>query len=178
MLNRKFDDAELLLETGRFRVVRQRRMQANGREFVRETIQHPGSVVILPILDDGRVCLLRNYRVAVGATLIELPAGTLDRDEPPAETAARELAEETGYTATKLEPLTELLMSPGILHERMHVFVATGLTAGATALEAGEEIESLVVDWDKALSMVDDGRIVDAKTVAALLLYDRLYRHR
>jgi ADP-ribose pyrophosphatase len=178
MLNRKFDDAELLLETGRFRVVRQRRMQANGREFVRETIQHPGSVVILPILDDGRVCLLRNYRVAVGATLIELPAGTLDRDEPPAETAARELAEETGYTATKLEPLTELLMSPGILHERMHVFVATGLTAGAPALEAGEEIESLVVDWDKALSMVDDGRIVDAKTVAALLLYDRLYRHR
>src|SRR5688500_17159845 len=87
-------NSELLLETERFRVVRQRRMMANGREFVRDTVQHPGSVVILPLLDDGRVCLLRNYRLAVGATLIELPAGTLDRDEAPAATAARELTEE------------------------------------------------------------------------------------
>jgi ADP-ribose pyrophosphatase len=171
-------NSEILLETERFRVVRQRRMLANGREFVRDTVQHPGSVVILPLLDDGRVCLLRNYRLAVGTTLIELPAGTLDRDEAPAATAARELTEETGYTAARLEPLTELLMSPGILHERMHVFVATGLSPGEPQLEAGEEIEPVLVAWDEALAMVDDGRIEDAKTVAALLLYDRLQRRR
>jgi ADP-ribose pyrophosphatase len=166
-------NAELLLETKRFRVVRQRRTLADGREFARDTVQHPGSVVIVPLLDDGRVCLLRNYRVAVGATLIELPAGTLDRDEPPAATAARELTEETGYTAARLEPLSEFLMSPGILNERTHVFVATGLTPGAPALEPGEEIETLIVEWGEALAMVEDGRIRDAKTVAALLLYDR-----
>ena len=171
-------NSELLLETKRFRVVRQRRTLADGREFVRDTVQHPGSVVILPLLDDGRVCLLRNYRVAVGATLIELPAGTLDRDEPPAATAARELTEETGYSAARLEPLTELLMSPGILNERIHVFVATGLSPGVPALEVGEEIETLVVEWSEALLMVEDGRIQDAKTAASLLLYDRLYRRR
>ncbi|MEX2142896.1 MAG: NUDIX domain-containing protein [Pirellulales bacterium] len=167
-------NAELLLETKRFRVIRQQRTLADGQTVVRETVQHPGSVVIVPLLDDGRVCLLRNYRLAVGATLVELPAGTLDRDEPPAATAARELAEETGYTAARLEPLTELLMSPGILNERMHVFVATGLSPGTPALEPGEEIETLAVDWDEALAMVDDGRIQDAKTVAAMLLYDRV----
>jgi ADP-ribose pyrophosphatase len=171
-------NAELLLETNRFCVVRQRRTLAGGREFVRDTVQHPGSVVIVPLLDDGRVCLLRNYRVAVGETLIELPAGTLDRDEPPAATAARELAEETGYTAARIEPLTELLMSPGILNERTHVFVARGLAPGRPALEPGEEIETLDVGWDEALAMVDDGQIQDAKSVAALLLYDRLHRRR
>ncbi len=171
-------NTDLLLETDRFRVVRQRRLLANGQEFVRDTVQHPGSVVILPLMDDGRVCLLRNYRLAVGTMLIELPAGTLDRDEAPAATAARELTEETGYTAARLEPLTELLMSPGILHERMHVFVATGLSPGEPQLEWGEEIEPVIVAWDEALAMVDDGRIEDAKTVAALLLYDRLHRGR
>ena len=116
---------------------------------------------------------MRNYRVAVNQTLIELPAGTLDRGELPAATAARELAEETGYTAERLQPLAELLMSPGILNERMHVFIATGLSSGVASPEPGEEIETLVVPWEEALAMIDDGRIQDAKTVAVLLLYDR-----
>ncbi len=169
-------DSEFLLETRRFSVVRQQRKLASGQTIVRETVQHPGSVVIVPILADGSVCLLRNYRLAVGATLIELPAGTLDRDEPLAVTAARELAEETGYSAARLDRLAELLMSPGILNERMHLFVATGLTPGATALEPGEEIETFVVGWQDALKLIDDGQIQDAKTVAALLLYDRIQR--
>jgi len=167
---------ELLLATRRFQVVRHRQTLADGHEVIRETIQHPGAVVILPLLEDGRVCLLRNYRIAVDETLVELPAGTLDRDESPIATAARELAEETGYTAARLETLGELLMSPGILNERMHIFIATGLSEGAAAPEPGEEIETFVVPWDDALAMVDDGRIRDAKTVATLLLYDRLRR--
>jgi ADP-ribose pyrophosphatase len=165
--------AQVLLNTRRFQVVRHRYTLADGNEVVRETVQHPGAAVILPLLDDGRVCLVRNYRVAVDETLIELPAGTLEESEPPIATAARELAEETGYTAARIEPLAEMLMSPGILKERMHVFLATGLSAGTAALEAGEEIETFVVAWDDALAMIDDGRIKDAKTVAALLLYDR-----
>jgi ADP-ribose pyrophosphatase len=169
-------NSEILLETSRFRVVRQRRTKSDGRVVIRETIQHPGAVVIVPLLDDGRVCLLRNYRLAVNATLIELPAGTLEPGEPAAVTAQRELAEETGYNAARLEALAEMLMSPGILNERMHVFVATGLSAGPASPEAEEEIETFLVPLSEALAMVVDNRIQDAKTVAALLLYDRLRR--
>jgi ADP-ribose pyrophosphatase len=169
-------NAELILETGRFRVVRQHRTTPSGQTITRETIQHPGAVVVVPLLHDGRVCLLRNYRLAINATLVELPAGTLEPGEPAEITARRELAEETGFNAACIEPLAEMFMSPGILNERMHVFVATDLAAGAPALEAGEEIETLVVSWDEALAMIDDGRIQDAKTIAALLLFDRRRR--
>ncbi|HEY1785459.1 MAG TPA: NUDIX hydrolase, partial [Pirellulales bacterium] len=88
-------------------------------------------------------------------------------------TAQRELNEETGYRAKRIERLGEWLMSPGILNERMHVFVASGLSPGPTALEPGEHIEPLVVAWSQALEMVRGGEIVDAKTVAAILYYDR-----
>jgi ADP-ribose pyrophosphatase len=166
-------DDEVLLRTSRFSIVRRRRLTAGGTLVTRETVQHPGAVVILPLLEHDRVCLVRNYRVAVRQTLIELPAGTLEEGESPLATAARELAEETGYTAARLAPLGMLLMSPGILNEQMHLFVATGLAIGEPSPEPGEEIERLIVLWDEALAMVDDGRIQDAKTVAALLRYDR-----
>jgi ADP-ribose pyrophosphatase len=163
---------EVLLETRRFRVVRHRGRTASGHEYVRETVQHPGAVVVLPILEDGRVCLIRNYRVAVGQTLIELPAGTLEPGEDSADTARRELEEETGYRATRIEPLLEFFMSPGILSERMHAYLATGLTKGPPSPEAGEEIEPLLVTWDQALRMALGGEIQDAKTLATLLFYE------
>lgn len=166
-------EAETLLKTPRFAVVRRQYATPDGRTHVRETIQHPGAVVILPLADDGRVCLIRNFRVAVGATLVELPAGTLEPPEPPETAAARELEEETGYRADRIEPLCQFFMSPGILNERMHVYLAAGLREGPNRLEAGEMIERLVVDWSEALAMCDDGRIQDAKTIAALLWYDR-----
>jgi ADP-ribose pyrophosphatase len=165
-----------LLESKIFSVVRQRRRLPDGTEVTRDTVQHPGAVVVIPLLGGDRVCLLRNYRIAVDSTLIELPAGTLNRDEAPHLAAARELTEETGYTAAALAPLATFLMSPGILNERMHVFVASGLSPGATKLEVGEELEQLEVGWEEALQMVDEGRIQDAKTIAAILLYDRRRR--
>ncbi|REK17219.1 MAG: NUDIX hydrolase [Planctomycetota bacterium] len=168
------DEPELLLTARRFRVVRHREIGNDGREHVKETVQHPGAVTILPILDDGRVCLIRNWRVAVGKTLVELPAGTLEPDEDPAANAARELIEETGFRAASIEPLREFTMSPGILNERMHLYLATGLTPGETALEAGERIEPLVVSWEEAMGMVDDGTIEDAKTLVGLMYYDRV----
>jgi ADP-ribose pyrophosphatase len=115
--------------------------------------------------------------VAVGETLIELPAGTLDHPgEEPLECARRELAEETGYRAARLEKLIDFFVSPGILRERMHLFLATELTPGTTDLDAGEQIEKLVVPWHEALAMVHDGRIHDAKTLVSLLYYDRFIR--
>jgi len=146
----------------------------DGSRHVREIVDHPGAVVITPILDDGRVCLIHNYRVAVGRTLVELPAGTLEKGEDPEATAARELSEETGYRAESIEKLLEFVMSPGILNERMYLFLARGLQAGPTALESGENIQTLVVDWTEAMRMVFDGTIVDAKTLVGLLYYDRL----
>lgn len=164
-----------VLKTARFRVVEhQITLPSQSEPLIKHSIQHPGAVAIIPLLEDDQVCLIRNHRVAVGKTLIELPAGTLEPNEPPRQTAERELQEETGYTATDWQELPNLLMSPGILHERMFLFVAQGLTAGATAREAGEEIDNLIVSWDEAIAMALNGKIEDAKTVAGLLMWDRL----
>lgn len=164
---------EILLETPRFRVIRQARTDSRGQSFVRETVVHPGAVAIVPLLDDGRICLIRNHRVSVGKTLVELPAGTLEPNEGPLATAQRELAEETGFTAAKWEPLGEFFMSPGILSERMHLFVARELTDGAARPEVGEDIDRFLGSWDEALAMIDRGEIEDAKTVAGLLMCAR-----
>lgn len=168
------ESREVLLETRRFTVVRHALQAASGRTIERESVQHPGAVTILPLLDDQRICLIRNYRVAVGQTLLELPAGTLDPGEDPTDTARRELKEETGYQCQTLTRLLEFFMSPGILNERMVLFVASGLTPGPPDLEEGEEIETLVVPWNEALAMADAGGIRDAKTLVALYYYDRL----
>ena len=108
--------------------------------------------------------------------MIELPAGTLESGERPIDTARRELAEETGYRAEHLEPLCEFFMSPGILRERMHLFVANGLTQGEPALEAGERIETMIVSWPEAVAMAMNGRIQDAKSMAGILYYDAIRR--
>jgi ADP-ribose pyrophosphatase len=167
------DYPEVLLETRRFRVLRRQQRLPDGTVNTRECIEHPGAVAIVPVLEDGRICLIRNFRLAVGCWLLEIPAGTLEPGEDPLVTAHRELAEETGYTARVIEPLCQMLFSPGILHERMHLFVATGLTAGPTRLEVGEQIESQTMPLGDILAMIERGEIEDAKTVAALLLYDR-----
>ena len=168
------EEPELLLTTRIFRVVRKWQRVADGSTRPREVVLHPGAVVILPMVGAEQVCLIRNFRIAVDETLWELPAGTLEVGEDPAVTARRELIEETGFRAEKIEKLAEFYMSPGMLHERMHLFVATGLTDGPPALEVGEEIERHVMRWDEALGMVDAGEIRDAKTLAGLLMYDRL----
>ena len=109
-------DGDELLLTGRmFQVVRRESVAADGRRHVREVIRHPGAVVLLPILDDGRVVLIRNRREAVGQHLVELPAGTLEPGEDPMAAAHRELAEETGYRAGTMELLVSFFSSPGIL---------------------------------------------------------------
>lgn len=167
-------EPRLLLQASRFQVVEHSQTLDNGQTVSRQVVVHPGAVTIVPILDGDRVCLIRNYRVAVGKTLIELPAGTIDNEEPPAETARRELQEETGYSASRWRKLPPFYMSPGILNERMHVFVAEGLTEGPTAREPGEEIENLIVPWEEAVAMVTRGEIEDAKSLVGILQWERL----
>jgi ADP-ribose pyrophosphatase len=146
----------------------------DGREVRRDVVLHPGAVVILPLLADGRVCLLRNFRFVLGQTLWEVPAGTLEPGEPPEQAAVRELAEETGYAAARWRNLGVFYPSPGVLSEAMHLFVAQDLTPGPARPEADEQLEPVLVAWDEALRMVTAGAIHDLKTVAALLLWDRL----
>ncbi|MBN9517899.1 NUDIX hydrolase [bacterium] len=145
----------------------------DGTTIRRDCILHPGAVVILPVLDAGRVVLLRNHRWVVGETLWEVPAGTRELNEPLEECAKRELAEETGYTASKWTYLGFLYASPGVMNEQLHLFVAEELTAGQMAPEADEELEPVTVQLDEAIRMCLSGEIKDAKTITALLLWER-----
>jgi ADP-ribose pyrophosphatase len=167
------DNLKTLLETSRFKVVEQIVSRPDGGTASCKYVVHPGSVAVLPMVDAGHVCLIRSRRLTVGQTLIEVPAGTREPNEPPLETAYRELEEETGYRAGRMELLTEFYASPGVLSERMYVFLAQDLTPGPPRREANEEIENLVVPWDEALAMLDRGEIVDGKTMIALLTYER-----
>lgn len=164
----------VLLSTPRFQVVEVQQPNPSGGMVPRQVILHPGAVLIIPLLEGNRVCLIRNERVAVGKNLIELPAGTIEPPDEPAATARRELKEETGFTATSWRELPGFYMSPGILRERMHVFVADGLSAGDPSREAGEMIDNLIVPWEEAIAMVLRGDIEDAKTTCGLMLWDRL----
>jgi len=160
-----------LLKSRRFSVVQDTVTKPDGQTASLQFIKHPGSVAILPLLDDDRLCLIHSRRLTVDKTLIEIPAGTREPDESPLQTAMRELAEETGYRANEMEELATFYPSPGITDERMWIFVAHGLAAGPHAREANEEIENLVVPWPDAMRMVATGEIQDAKTMLALLIY-------
>jgi ADP-ribose pyrophosphatase len=165
-LERLFDGRKVALEVHHIR-------DAAGRETTREVIVHPGSVALLAFPEPGRVLLERIWRYAVGRTMLEIPAGTLEPGEDPAACAVRELAEETGYRAGRVTPVLTLHPSPGILSEEMTVYLAEDLTPGDPAREPGEEIENVLMPADEALAMIGDGRITDAKTVAALLWWAR-----
>jgi ADP-ribose pyrophosphatase len=162
-----------LLENRRFRVVEKTVTRPNGETASVQFVRHGGSVAILPFLPDGRICLIHSRRLTVDETLIEIPAGTREPDEPPLQTASRELAEETGYRAGRFEELASYYPSPGVLSERMWIYTAHELTAGEPAREANEEIENLLVTWDEALAMIDRGEIRDGKTITAILLWQR-----
>ena len=163
-----------LLTTDRFRVEKVTRQLAGGQTRTRAIVRHPGAVAIVPMVDEDHVCLIENYRVSVDRKLLEIPAGTLEGQATPLETARRELKEETGYEAATIKQVAWFYLSPGVLDEKMTVFVAEGLTVGKPEREVGEEIENRVVAWDDAIEMIFSGAITDAKTIAGLLVYDRM----
>ncbi len=145
----------------------------DGRTITREAVLHPGAVAVLPLVAPDRVVLLQSHRPIIGETLWEVPAGTLEPNEPPADAAARELEEETGYRAARWRKVLELIPSPGVLSEVIHLYVAEALTPGPPRPEVGEQIEAHVVAWEQALAWTMDGTIRDGKTLIALLWWDR-----
>lgn len=149
-----------------------------GRRINKEVCVHPGAVVILPFLDPKTILLIRNRRVAINETLTELPAGTLEKNEDPINCAGRELIEETGYLANRLKTIGSLYPSPGILTERMFLFAAYDLERTKPKLDEGEEIEVTPIAWNDAIEQIRSGEIVDGKTIATILHYDRFYRER
>jgi ADP-ribose pyrophosphatase len=150
--------------------------EETGKRHKREVCVHPGAVVILPFVDPEHILLIRNRRYAVNDTLIELPAGTLEKNEDPMNCAGRELIEETGFIAGRLKPLGDFYSSPGILSEKMYAFAAYDLTRAKASLEEGEEIELAPANLDDAIDMIGTGQIRDAKTIAVLLKYDKFFR--
>lgn len=149
--------------------------EETGRRIKREVVVHPGAVVVLPFLDAHTVLLIRNRRYAIGQILIELPAGTMDKGEDPINAAGRELLEETGYLAGRLQALGRFYPSPGVLSEVMYAYVARELEASHAAREEGEDIELLPVRFADAVRMIREGQIVDGKTITTLLLYERFH---
>lgn len=153
-----------------FNVVLEKVTLPNGAVKHREIVRHPGAAAMVPFLDDGRVVLIKQYRHAVGDFVWEIPAGTLEPDEAPMACARRELVEETGYEATRLEKLAEILPAPGYTDEHIHIFLATGLRPAEQKLEDDEVLELQPTVLHTALAMVIQGEIRDAKTIAGLWL--------
>lgn len=146
----------------------------DGSEGELEMIRHPGASAVVPFLsdpagDDPQLLLIRQYRYAAEGYLYEIPAGRLDPGESPEACATRELREETGCTAERVERLFTMYTTPGFTDERIHLFVATGLTAGEHAREADEFVETVPMPLSRALAMIEGGEIQDAKTALGIL---------
>ncbi|HTG86328.1 MAG TPA: NUDIX hydrolase [Pyrinomonadaceae bacterium] len=138
--------------------------------YQREVVHHHGSAVILPVFDDGTVTLVRQYRHPAVRYLLEAPAGTLAEGERPEDGAARELQEELGLSAGRMEKLSEFFVSPGFCEEKMWVFLATELTEGKQNTDEDEILELVRLRIEEALEMISSGEIQDAKTIIALIL--------
>lgn len=137
-------------------------------EYERDIVVHKGSAVIVPVFDDGTVALVRQYRHAAGEYLLEVPAGSLEEGEDPLEGAIRELEEEIGVTAENVEKICEFYVSPGFVTEKMHLYLATGLTQVGQKLESDELIEIERYSLSELQTMITDGRICDAKTIIGI----------
>ncbi|MBI5933631.1 MAG: NUDIX hydrolase [Chloroflexi bacterium] len=162
--------SETLLKGRAFAIRRDLMKTPDGRETKFDIIEHGGSVVLVPLDADGNLLFVRQYRHAAGADLLELPAGTLDEGEPPEVCAAREIREETGFAAGKLEKLGDFYLAPGYSTEFMSVFLATELTHNPLEADADEFLSLERIPVAEAFKMAEQGQMPDAKSLAALLL--------
>ena len=170
--------SEVIFEGKSFGVRRDQLIEPTGVKTMREVVTHPGSVVVLPVLPDGRIVLVRQYRHATGRYLWELVAGRMEKGENPKKGAARELKEETGYRAKKLTVFLDVFPTPGFLQERMFLLLAEGLAAGEPSPEDDEKL--IVASYTKKQleEMIRTRKMRDAKSVAGLLFYFRFLEKR
>lgn len=145
---------------------------SNGRRTQRDVVRHPGSVAIIPVLPDGRVVMVRQYRYAAGKTLLEIPAGTMELDESPLKCAYRELREETGYEAGEMEKVLSCFIAPGYSSEVIHFYVARNLREVGGDQEQDEDISVERYDPKKILEMIRENTVDDAKTIIGLVYLD------
>lgn len=164
-------NSEMVYEGKVFGIRRDVIVEPGGMQVTREVVTHPGSVVILPLLPDGRILMIRQYRHATRHFLWELVAGRIDEGEKPREAAARELIEETGYRANRFTLFLDVFPTPGFLEERMYIFLAEGLTAGKAHPEADENISRKAYRPKELREMIRRGKLRDAKSIAGLLYY-------
>lgn len=148
----------------------------DGRPARRDVVRHPGAVALVALTDEGRVCLVRQYRTALDRVTVELPAGKLDPGEDPEHCARRELLEETGFKAEKLALLTSIVTSCGFSDEVIHIYMATGLTFAGSDPDADEFLNVDLVDTAEFVDAALDGRVEDAKTVVGALALDAISR--
>ena len=165
------NDREIVFTCPIFKLEKTWQTGRSGKRHTRYVIRHPGGVGILPILPGGELLLVKQFRIAVGRFIYEIPAGMKEPGEEPLLTAQRELKEETGYTAGKWTPYPAFYASPGYLDEKLTLFLAEDLTPGESALEDGENLSLVSVPLERALKMIDSGEIEDGKTVGAILRY-------
>lgn len=142
----------------------------DGTESKREIVAHKGAVCIVPIMEDGTVLLVRQFRLAAGAALLEIPAGTREEGEEAADCAARELEEETGYRAGSLQPLFSAYLAPGYSTELIHAYLATDLTKTQAHTDADETVELIPIAADDIERKILSGEIQDSKTISAILV--------
>ena len=164
---------EDVMWTGRiFNVNRLRVELPDGRQALRDVVRHPGAVAVVALTDDGRICLVRQYRTSLARVTVEIPAGKLDPGEDPLACARRELKEETGMEASQMAFLTTIATSDGFTDELIHIYMATGLTFAASDPDADEFINVDLVPLSELIDAVLDGRIEDCKTVTGALICD------
>jgi ADP-ribose pyrophosphatase len=140
----------------------------NGATVDLEVVRHPGAAAVVPLKENGTVVLIKQFRHAAGGFIYEIPAGKLHPGEDPKDCAARELEEEVGYQAGKLDLLSSIFTAPGFTDEVIHIYKATGLTKGRQQLDRDEVLEIVEVSLQEAIEMIDKGTIRDAKTMVGL----------
>jgi ADP-ribose pyrophosphatase len=162
--------SETLLKGRVFLIRRDHLKTPDGRDTTLDIIEHGGSVVIVPVDKDGNLLFVRQYRHAAGMDLLELPAGTLEKGEDPAVCAAREIREETGFAADKIEKIGDFYLAPGYSTEFMHVYLARELRHDPLEADADEFLSVETIPFAEAFQMAERGEMPDAKSLAALLL--------
>jgi ADP-ribose pyrophosphatase len=169
-LPRQLLESEKIFKGAVFDVERDMLREDNGIEIIREVVRHPGGAGALPLFEDGRVALVKQYRHPARRELLEIPAGRIESGETPEMCAAREMEQETGFRAGRIEKLAEFYTTPGFCEEKLHVYLATDLTPSSQALDHDELVEIVYLPFAEAAQMLGRGEIEDSKTIIALLL--------